>query len=219
MQFSELITAVEDVVQDGDYTSTIIKALINEAVLKIATGDMIPGKYELTPPLPDLYATGDVATDGTGYIALPATFNRNVEMVVNSNDEEIPIESSYRKFRRQYVEEAAGKVFKCAVNGSVLHYRGLPSAAETLTVHYYETPATLALDADTPSEIPAVLHRKLIVGYVCREIFSKIEDGLENQKINTGYYTKEYQSGLIDLGNMIGLDEEPDYYDNTTDYS
>ena len=219
MKLSELVTEITDVVQDPTFTETIIKALINDAVLKIATGDMISGKYELTPPLPDLYQTDDVVTDTSGSVSLPVDFNRNVVMVVNSNNDEIPIENSFSKFRRKYVKEAAGSVFRCAVNGSTLYYRDIPSAAETLTVHYYRNPETLVTDGSTPSEIPAVLHRKLIVGYVCKELFNKIEDGLENSKINTKYYTQEYMRGLIDLGILIGDNKEPDYYTDLTDYS
>jgi len=217
MQLSELVTAVDDVVQDTAFTSTIIKALINEAVLKIATGDIVPGKYQITPPLPDLYETGDITTSATGNTALPATFNRDVTMVVNSDDEVIPIESSFRKFNKTYPELSSSEVFRCAVNGSTLYYRDVD--IEVLTVHFYKAPDTLTADADTPSEIPAVLHRKLIVGYVCREIFNKIEDGTEGQKINTKYYAGEYYSGLNDLEVLVGVDDDPDYYDNQTDYS
>ena len=219
MQLSELVTAITDVVQDSDYTDAIIEDLINEAVLAVATGVMIPGKYQLSPPLPDLYTAEDVLTVlGTGYLSLPADYNRDVIMLVDSNGDTIRKKDSWRKFMMEHSAQAAGSVFGYSVNGNNLHYRDIPAAATTLTAHYYTNPETLSEDIDIPSCVPSVLHRKLIVGYVCREIFNQIEDGIEGKKINTAYYANEYTKGLVDLELVIGTDDSPDYYDNQTDY-
>jgi hypothetical protein len=219
MNLGQIISEIEDAVQDETYLSGTIQTMINEAVLTIATGDMIPGKYQLSPPLPNLYTAGDVLTVvDTGYLSLPTDYNRNVVMVVDSNGDVIPSEESFKKFMTTYADQESGNVFKYAINGDKLHYRGIPTASTTLTVHYYTDPDTLSDSTDTPSCIPSPLHRKLIVGYVCRELFNRIEDGIDGQKINTGYYANEYASGLVDLETAIGVDESPDYYDNQTDY-
>ncbi len=219
MNLSELVEAIENVVQDSDFTSTIITSLINEAVLKIATGDVLPGKYQVSPPLPDLYVKADVLTViDAGFLSLPADYNRTMFMVVDANGDAIRVQDSFKKFLVDNSDESSGGVFVCAINGSRLHYRDIPTAATALTVHYYQTPETLVSVSDTPSCIPAILHRKLIVGYVCREIFNKIEDGIEGQKINTNYYATEYAGGLLDLEKIVGIDGSPDYYDNQTDY-
>ena len=219
MNLESLVAAIEDIIQDTEYTEDMIVTMINEAVLKVATGDILPGKYQISPPLPDLYSTGDVLTVlGTGYLSLPADFNRDLFMVVDSNGDPVKIEESFKKFLVMYADQAAGSVFRCSVNGGRLHYRDIPAAATTLTVHYYTNPDTLVNDADVPSSIPAILHRKLIVGYVCREIFNRIEDGIEGQKINTNYYATEYGTGLLDLEKFVGIDGSADYYDSQTDY-
>ena len=219
MNLESLVAAIEDIIQDTEYTEDMIVTMINEAVLKVATGDILPGKYQISPPLPDLYSTGDVLTVlGTGYLSLPADFNRDLFMVVDSNGDPVKIEESFKKFLVMYADQAAGSVFRCSVNGGRFHYRDIPAAATTLTVHYYTNPDTLVNDADVPSSIPAILHRKLIVGYVCREIFNRIEDGIEGQKINTNYYATEYGTGLLDLEKFVGIDGSADYYNDQTDY-
>ena len=219
MNLAKLITAVEGVIHDPDYTGEIIKDMINEAVLAIATGVMLPGKHELSPPLPDLYASDDVLTVvSTGYLSLPADFNRDMFMVVDSNSDTVPIEPSFKKFMASYADEAAGEVFRCSVNGSQLHYRDIPAGATTLTVHYYSTPDTLTDSADIPSCIPTSLHRDLIVGHVCKEIFNRLELGMAGQKVDTQNYENIFNRGLLGLDDLVGKDERPDYYDNTTDY-
>jgi len=219
MNLAKLITAIEGVVHDPDYTGEIIEDMINEAVLAIATGVMLPGKYELSPPLPDLWTSDDVLTVlSTGYLSLPADFNRDMFMVVDSNSELVPIEPSFKKFMVSYADEAAGDLFRCAVNGSQLHYRDIPSAAATLTVHYYKTPDTLVESDDIPSCIPTPLHRDLIVGHVCKEIFNRLELGMAGQKVDTQNYENIFNRGLLRLDDLVPRDELPDYYDNTTEY-
>jgi len=218
MNLTQLTDTITGIVQDSSFDSGV-PSLINEAVLKIASGDMVPGKYELSPPLPDLYTVVTVDTTlSSGICDLPADFNRDVIQVLNSDDEEIPIMASARKFLHTFKEQDAGEVFKCAVQGNRLLYRDIPGTAETLTVHYYKTPETLTVGSDEPIEIPAHLHRKLIVGYACKEIFDLIEDGVEDPKTNTRHYEAMYQKGLVELEMAIGIDKDPIYHDTEIDY-
>lgn len=218
MKLSELVTQIQDAVKDSAYTSAIITALINEASQAVALGVLIPGRYERTPPLPALYTTGVVATAATGISTLPVAFQRDVVMVVDTSSEEIAIYASARKFIKDHPEVTAGSVYACAVMGNRLIYRDVPATSVNLTAHFYTAPTTLTADADEPTWIPLHLHRKLLVGYACKEIFNKIEDGVEGRKINTEYYTGEFASGLVALEEAIGVDKDPDYYDATVDY-
>lgn len=219
MQLSELISNIESVVQDDAFNSVIITALINEAVLVVATGIVIPGRFEKTPALPDLYTVDTIDTTvGSAIASLPSDFNRDVIQVLNSDEDNIPIIPSVVKFNRDYPEQDAGEVIRCAVLGKRILYRDIPSSAETLTVHYYSNPETLSAEDDEPTEIPLTLHRKLIVGYVCREIFNRIEDGIEDPKTNTVFYDAEFQTGLTALQLELGVDHAPDYYDDKTSY-
>jgi hypothetical protein len=218
MQLSKIVSEIQDVIQDSAYSSNAITALINEANQAIALGVMIPGRYERTPPLPDLYTTGTVTTETTGIVTLPSDYQRSLVMVVDSNDVKIPIKASAREFLKDHPETGAGDVYVCAQMGKRLLYRDIPSAAATLTVHYYAAPDDLSDDDDEPTWVPEHLHRKLYVSYACKEIFNKIEDGVEGRKINTEYYTSDFASGLIALEEAIGVDKDPDFYDSDVDY-
>lgn len=218
MNLSQLISTITDIIQDPAFDVSM-PAMINEAVLKIASGDIIPGKNELTPPLPDLYTVDTIDTELlTGICDLPDDFNRDVIQVLNSANEEIQIVPSARKFLHKYTEQNSGAVDVCAVQGKRLLYRDIPAVAETLTVHYYRTPDLLVDGDDEPIEIPTHLHRKLIVGYVCKEAFDSIEDGIEGLKTNTNHYETMYQKGLMELEMAIGQDKDPMYYDTEVDY-
>ena len=218
MNLTQLTAAISKIIQDDDYDHEIADR-INEAVLKIATGDMLPGRYELSPPLPDLYTTATVDTVvGAGIADLPDDFNRDLFQVVNSDEETITIEPSFKQFLKRYTEISTGDVFKVAAHGSKLLYRDVPAEAETLTVHYYKAPTELSDSTDTPSCIPAHLHRKLIVSHVCKDIFDEIEDGLDDPKINTQHHEKVYAQGLLELEVWAEAEKEPDYINTQGDY-
>ena len=109
MNLSEIKTAIQSIVDDS-YWDTQLASMVNDAILKVATGDTLPGRYELSPPLPDLYTTDTVDTVvGVGIADLPSDFNRDLFQVVNSDDENIPIEPSFKKFLKQHVELDAGE--------------------------------------------------------------------------------------------------------------
>jgi len=220
MNLGQIISEIEDAVQDETYLSGTIQTMINEAVLTIATGLPTPGRYEeTTPPLPSLYTTDTVDTTlSSGIADLPTTFNRDVIQVLNSDSKEIPIIKSFQKFLKNNPEQNAGDVIKCAVSGGRIFYREIPAAAETLTLHFYEAPATLALNTDIPSCIPIHLHRPLIVGYVCREIFNKIELGMAGPKVDTANYSRIFDKGLLDLADYYPHDGVSEYYEDLTDY-
>jgi hypothetical protein len=218
MTFEELINEVTNIVQDTAWSEATIKSKLNNALIVVATGVMLPGKYQLSPPLPDLYTSTDIDTvAGVATCNLPSDFNRDVIQVVNSNGDKIPIEVSFRKFLSDYPGQESGSVFKVAVVGNKLVYRDVPATAETLTVHYYKNPSTLINYEDIPSCLPTLLHRPLLVGYACKEIFGQIEDGIEGQKINTGYWTQEFQQGLLDLDVLIPNDGDPMYVTDLED--
>ena len=206
-------------VDDEYYTTTIIKARINESVLRIATGVMLPNQTALSPPLPDLYTTDTIDTTLSSVITdLPSDFNRDLIQVLNASGDIIPIKPSMKRFLQDYYEQSAGDVYVCCVYGKRLMYRDIPAVAETLTVHYYQTPDTLVADADTPSEIPAHLHRKLIVGHTLMEIYRELELGMAGAKVDTEYYTRIFNEGLIELSEMFPPDQVPEYYEDANDY-
>ncbi len=218
MKFGEIVKEILRVVDDDRYTETAIKSLVNEAVLSIASGRMYSFRLTISPPLPRLYTTDTVLTvAGDDSLTLPADFNRDVVQVLNSDSEIIPI-PSLRKFLRLYPEQVAGAVFRCAIKGNKLFYRDIPTVAETLTVHYYKNPATLTLDDDIPDCIPVQLHRSLIVPYVCREVFNVL-DANSKGKSRAKKYEAMFLYGMDQLYGFLPEDGDPEYYNDTTEYS
>jgi hypothetical protein len=214
MTLEELIAAVDEVIQDSVWTEAKITTILNRGYLAVATGILLPGKYQLTPPLPDLYAVDTITTElSAGICDLPDDFNRDVVQVINANSESIPIEPSFMRFLSLNPEQDAGSVRACAVKGKRLLYRDIPSVAETLTVHYYQTPTPMSGDDDEPTGIPEHLQYQILVGYACSHIFNLIEDGMEGAKVNTNHWKGEHIQGLIDMEIVIGFDALPDYFE------
>ena len=220
MNLGEMVTEVITVVDDAAYTSTIVKSLINEAVLDVATGRMFPGSTALSPPLPNLYTSGDVLTVvGKSILTLPADFNRDVFQVIDDSEASIPIRSSLRQFLRLWPDETvAGVVENVVVQGNRMLYRDRPAAAETLTIHYYKNPTTLTDDADIPDSVPTQLHRSLLIAYALKEIYNQIEMGIKGPKVDTINYTSIFNQGLAQLQGFLPEDGNPMYYEDTTDY-
>jgi len=215
MTLKEMRDLIASIINDSEYTDTIIDAFINEGVLTVATGEILPGRFDLSPALPSLYKTDTVDTDTDNNTDLPVEFNRDVVLVADSDGNKIKIEPSFEKFINTTQSEA-GTVDVVAVKGSVLYYDRIPSAAATLTVHFYSTPATLVEDVDIPTSIPAVLHRQLIVSYALKEIYNEIELGMSGQKVDTANYTNIHDQGLIRLRQLIPEDDLTNFYEETT---
>ena len=218
MTLSELISEVQNIVQDAAWSESMITALLNRGLLSVATGVILPDRYQLSPPLSRLYSTGTVTTTlSNDKCDLPADFNRDLIQVVNSDYCNLRVYSSFRQFLNENPEQNTGAVRCCSRHGDLLFYRDIPNAVETLTVHYYATPDTLVDSTDIPDCLPEAVQKSLLVGYACSEIFNQIEDGLEGQKINTNFWNNEFQLGLVNLGLLMGHDGDPRYYDDLLD--
>lgn len=215
MDAQTIITEVQSVIVDNAWTDPGILGIINRGLTTIASGVLIPGKHQVTPPLPDLYTVDTIDTvEGAGICDLPADYQRSVVQVLNSQYEEIPIYPSFRRFLQDYPDQNGGSVRVCAVHGKRLLYREIPSTAETLTVHYYSEPDALTTGDDEPDCLPEHLQLPLLQSFTCAYIFNQIEDGIEGQKINTKYWQDAYQQALLDLEIAIGMDGEPQFYEN-----
>ncbi len=218
MNFGELAAEVLGVVDVAIYTEAVVKTLINEAVYVVASGRMYGRRFRLSPPLPNLYTTASVETVvDDGVLTLPTNYNRDVIQVINTSSASIPVLPSLRGFLKLNPGQPAGPVSQCSVQGNRLFYRDIPAAAETLTVHYYKNPTTLAVDADIPDCIPVQLHRPLIISYVCREIYNKVEMGLDGPKVDTLAYDAIFQEGLVQLQVLLPPDGNPVYYETESE--
>ena len=100
--------------------------------------------------------------------------------------------------------DRAGDVEAVAQEGTVLWYQDVPTAVQTLSVVYYKSPPALVADTDIPVDIPLALQRTLLVHGAAIELFSMIEDGVEQNKVNAANSEYQFNKGLIRLREWQG---------------
>ncbi|MDY6893823.1 MAG: hypothetical protein SVO01_00170 [Thermotogota bacterium] len=190
MQLSELVTAVDEILDDASITSTRIKSRLNEAQKEIAGGVQSSLGNWITPPLPGLLTIDTITTEtDAAYVTMPTTFQRNLQLAASSNGVEIDIAESFISFSEVYpLLDNPGAVTECCEFGGNFYYQGIPTSAETITLHFYRFPVDMSDDTDTPDGIPTHLHRGLLVNHACWKFFELLEDGAEGNRPNTDKY-------------------------------
>lgn len=202
MTAADIIERVARIVQDSSYTDTDILALINEGRLVIA-GQIVPG-------LPYLSTSDTVTTTDTeSSVDLPSDYHKGLFWVGSSSQERrIGTKASdYHNlltFLEKYPDlSLVGSIEAVCVDGATLLYQGM--ADDTLTLKYYRLPADIS-ESDTedatdgvPVEIPPHLHRKLLVSYCCKEIWTEIEDGDDGGMPNFEKYEGIFNKAMAEL--------------------
>jgi len=225
----EIIDDISLVLTDATaYPDHVLTPKINEAVMAIAGGILLPGNHSkypamTSPFLPDLFTIGTVTTSAsTAYVAMPANFmdrQSSLKLVVDSSGDMVPCPtggdySSFRLFMNRLPKKdlsETGYVWICCVKGSSLYYQG--KAAQTLTVQYFRKPTDMSAGTDTPDGIPSHLAKRLIRHWVCKEEFGQgIEDGEDNQGRAEAYHTRKFYDAITELIDFVGVDEEPVYF-------
>ena len=217
-------TGDQGIIQDVSYYPSATER-INDAVSAIASGVRMPNG-QISPPLPELYTSGTVITSTTlPYKALPATYQRGLFMVSDSSGNQVypPSGGDYYSFAL-FVKGATekdlsqtGSVSTVCVKGLNLYYQGIPSAAETLTVHFYRKPVEMDALTETPDGIPEHLQKKLIKHYVAMDVFgSNIEEDFNGRAYK--FHSAKFYETMQDLIDFIGIDSGPMYYGTGNDY-
>lgn len=208
MNLSELVEAVVKVVQDDDFDEEYIVKLLNRGMLRIAGGMKRPDSFTLTQPLPDLYTVATIATvTTTNHVALPVNYQRALVLACNSTGSEIGIHDSFHEFSKIYpLGSYPGAVYNIGVKGRSLYYYGVPSVAETITIHYHRYPEEMSSDNDEPDGLPPEFHHSLLVNFSCAEIERLKEDGIDGNEFNTKRYSDLFQLGLLELDASLPAD-------------
>ena len=215
-----LTAAISTIIQDSSITD--ITDRINDCVQMISAGVRLPDG-RVSPPLPELFQTDTITTDvSLAYVSLPATYQRNVFFVADASGDKInPPKGgdlySFMLFLKQIYKKdltEAGSVYAVSIKGGKIFYQGIPAVAVDLTIHFYRKPVPLVDSTDVVDGLPEHLQRRLIVDYVCADIFgSMIEDGEASNKMANAYHLNEFYRGLNDLVSFIGEDDsEPISY-------
>lgn len=202
--FTELKNKV-DVLVDNPAVTNLLGGFINQGVSEIAGGmpsllDGIdnPLPNSLTPPLPELFTIGTVNTSTTvAYVAMPLNFQRDLQFVSSSTGSEIDIAHSFIEFAETYpLLNKSGRISEVVEHGKNLYYQGIPTAAETLTIHYYRKPVDMALDTDVPDGIPDHLQISLLVNFAAWKAYERLEENLEGQTPNTDKYKRFFMEAM-----------------------
>jgi len=206
--FLALQTLVIQIMQDSSLDASI-PGKLNQGVSEIAGGMQSTVGSVITPPLPGLFSIGtvDTVTDAA-FVSMPATYQRGLQFVAGENGVEIDIANSFIEFASDNPLLArSGYIYEVAEKGGNLYYQGIPTAAETTTLHFYRLPVDMSGDTDTPDGIPLHLQIPLLVNYAAWKLFELVEDGIEDQGVNTQKHMGLFLRALRTLELTIPYDE------------
>lgn len=214
MRTAEILARALRIIQDSSYDLTgDLLPLLNEGLEVVAA----------RVRLPDLFTSAelDTAADGDYMVNMPDDFHAHFVQAYNKvSGRAVHVYKSHTQLTLKFpglTEE--GSVTHAALAGSRLYYQPAPQDPETLRVFYYEKPPQITFSGDpvvydpaTITCIPSAFHGKLLVNYICREIFGEIEDGLEGAKVNWNTHNKLFEEGLEQLEEFVGIAQgEPEY--------
>ena len=207
-----LADEVADIVQDPSYSHSDIIRTMNVGLRYIA-GRVL---------LPELEAWADLETDpNVNHIPLPADYQKNLRYCHSvTHNRQVRIVGSLLQSYRQFSElDQGGRVVHVMPKGRSLYYQRVPSTAETLRIAYYKYPDRLFSRWEKPTCLPVHLTHELLVSYAAWKLFSKIEDGVEGQKVNTQYYKGLFDIAMAELTFFLGPEErEPVEVSNEIDW-
>jgi len=217
---AQIRTSIQLTLQDDDYGDVELDEMINDALLHIAGGVLMPNGL-VSHPIPELYTTAIVTTVADqAYADLPSDYQRGIFYVSNNDGDHIkPVDNcGYYDFRiwlnsmpHKDLSET-GSVYRVAVKGKSLYYQGIPSTAENLTIHYYREPDTMTAGTDEPDGLPSFLSKPLLKHYVLKEIFGEgIEDGEDSTGRGAAYHNQKFYEAMQNLMDFLPMDEEPGY--------
>mgnify|MGYP001815683839 CR=1 FL=1 len=164
---------------EGLYDPVDVLLRINNAVTRIAAGIKLPDG-RVSPPLPDLYSSGTVATgSGVAVVSLPSTYQRNLFNVVDSNKDRVPPPNggdyySFQMFTRRsrYKDlSETGSVYMACVKGTNLYYQAIPSSSVNLGVYFYRKPVPMSAKTDEPDGIPEEYALDIVKNYVLADVY------------------------------------------------
>jgi len=188
MNFSELQREVKGMIMDQ--SANILLAVpdaINEAVQQIAEEVSLPS-------LKVLFSC--VTSISTYYINMPTGFSGRLRYIGDTDGEMALVDGGLEELVNRHPDvTVTGDIEHLALEGNILYYLPIPTAAKTLVCIGYNNPATLVNDTDTPTDIPEYVHREAICFKAASILYASIEDGMEEDKINTKMF-----SGLAQIG-------------------
>jgi hypothetical protein len=192
MNFSELQREVKAIVMDQSANILItIPDAINEAVQQVAEEVVLPS-------LKTLFTV--TTNTSTYYVNFPSGFSGRLSYIGDTEGVIPLLDGGLEQLIIKHPDvTVVGDIEHLAQEGNVLYYLPIPSTAKSLTCIGYNYPATLVNDTDTPSDIPEMVHRETICFKAASIIYSYIEDGIEQEKVNTLMFAGLAKTGMDKL--------------------
>jgi len=207
MLTTDLVNDIERIIQEPTYTKEDIVRFINQGVLDIAGGGAREHGHALVAPLAGLYSSGDVTLTAGDYSTdMPSTYQRGLKLVLDSSGYKLKEYLSHPEFMTRYNGETGDPEAFCLV-GNTLWLGPSPSSDATITLYFYRLPVDMTDENGTIDGIPAHYQKRLLTNFVCKEIYSEIEQGLDGAMPDTAKHTVMYQAALTDLERHIGPED------------
>ena len=187
-------------VQDGSFDDDVIDSFINEGLQRVAALIL----------LPPLVSSGSITTSTTAQqVIIPTSWNfdRNLFLCTDADGNNIPVLSSTALMQRKletfgvYIE--TGDLEVCAIDAAYFLYYPVPATAKVLNCEFYQKVTLLVADSDEPSCLPDFLHDRLLESFANAELYDRIEDGMEDTKINARHYMKKFNDALAELQSYL----------------
>lgn len=198
MNAEELIEEVEDIIQDPSYDSEAILKHLNRGQLAIANKLLLPG-------LSDGHASVNTVLS-QNHATLPTNYHKALHVaqvdglpVKVYNNKALMI-ADYGKLTTQ-----TGAVIGVTVDSGELVYQRVPATATAVELFYYRKPTPMT---ESGTSFPDGLGGQMadnddfdfaLIHYACWRLFERIEQGLEGQKIDTGYHKNEFYERVGEL--------------------
>jgi len=205
MDVESVITEARDITKEESYDDDWMVKRINMGLQEIASLFCIPG----------LSTSATVSALTTGNIvAMPSDFLHSLFLATTETyPNGLSLAPSLKDLTANaYLYPDTGDVQRVAVEFKSLCYVPIPAdAAETITIYYYKNPDAITLVSDLPAWIPAHLQKPLVLSYLCKEIFTLVEEGIDGQVPNTTKHINLYGQGLMMLQQFYPKASKPKY--------
>lgn len=106
--------------------------------------------------------------------------------------------------RRLSPGESPGRPRFGAAAGGRLHVRPAPREGAVIEIDYHRLPQPLTGAADKPEGLPPHLAGPLLTAYACRELFERLEEGVDGRKTQSLAYGRRYEALLAELVGLCG---------------
>lgn len=200
----DIISLAMDSVQDSSFESRML-GLAGRAVGFVAGMVRLPALTVVDSPL--------VVAAGAKTASMPDDYNRDLLLAYQDGRRLNLFPESFITFRRlrpNYLTATGSQVTDLAVQGKTLYLYPAPTPGATLHLTYQGNPPAIEPGTEIDDIIPAPFGSDLVEYYLCRECFSRIEDGIEGRKVNTDYYNGQFLQSFAALEAHIGTrDSEP----------